>query len=74
MSIDLNRKMPFSAEAEQSLLGAIINRPTAFEDIAGAVTANDFYMEEHKAIFNAMSAMFNASKSIDTVTDRKSVV
>jgi len=68
MSIDLNRKMPFSAEAEQSLLGAIINRPTAFEDIAGAVTANDFYMEEHKAIFNAMSAMFNASKSIDTVT------
>ena len=68
MSIDLNRKLPFSAEAEQSLLGAIIIRPTAFEDIAGAVTANDFYMEEHKAIFNAMSSMFNASKNIDTVT------
>ena len=68
MNGELNRKMPFSAEAEQSLLGAIFNRPTAFEDIAGAVTANDFYMEEHKAIFNAMSAMFNASKNIDTVT------
>lgn len=65
---ELLRKMPFSAEAEQSLLGSILLRPAAFEDIAGSIRGDDFYMEEHKAIFNAMAAMFNASKNIDAVT------
>ncbi len=60
--------MPFSAEAEQSLLGSILLRPTSFDDIASIVRAEDFYMEEHRSIFLAMGGMFNASRNIDTVT------
>ncbi len=68
MSGELLRKMPFSVEAEQALLGSILLKPAAFEDIAGMVTDADFYMEEHRAIFTAMSVMFNQSRQIDTVT------
>ncbi len=65
---ELLRKMPFSAEAEQSLLGSVLLRPSSFEEIASTVRAEDFYMEEHRSIFLAMGGMFNASRNIDTVT------
>ncbi len=68
MNIDLVKKMPFSAEAEQALLGSVLLKPHAFEEIAGAVNEKDFYTEEHQAIFAAMATMFNRSRNIDTVT------
>ena len=68
MSGELLRRMPFSAEAEQALLGSILLRPSAFEDVTGLVIDEDFYMEEHRAIFSAMAVMFNKSRNIDTVT------
>ena len=68
MAVELGKKMPASIEAEQALLGAILVKPTVFEDIAGGVFADDFYIDEHKKIFHAMQAMFLQSRSIDTVT------
>ena len=66
--IDLIRRLPVSVEAEQSVLGSILIKPESFESIAGMITADDFYMEEHRAIFTAMQNMFMQSRSIDTVT------
>ena len=68
MALELGRKLPASVEAEQALLGAVLIKPEAFDEIAGTVYADDFYIEEHKHIFNAMQTMFLHSRSIDTVT------
>ncbi len=68
MAVEIGRKLPASVEAEQALLGAILIKPTVFEEIAGHVYADDFYIDEHQKIFTAMQNMFLASKSIDAVT------
>ena len=65
---DLLRKLPLSVEAEQSVLGSILVKPESFEKIAGQLAADDFYMEEHKAIFAAIQEMFLKNRTIDTVT------
>ena len=64
----LVRQMPFSVEAEQALLGAIIYKPELFDAVGGMISANDFYLEEHKHIYSALSTMYMQSKTIDTVT------
>ena len=68
MAVELGRKLPASVEAEQAVLGAVLIKPEAFDEIAGTIYADDFYIEEHKHIFDAMQTMFLHSRSIDTVT------
>ncbi len=62
------KKEPFSLEAEQSLLGSILINPESFNDIGGFITGDEFYLEEHKEIFDAMKKLFKDNKSIDFVT------
>ena len=62
------KQMPVSIEAEQALLGSVIIKPEAFDTIGGMITADDFYLEEHKLIYKAFVKMYTQSKIIDTVT------
>ena len=64
----LQRKLPYSAEAEQSVLGCILIAPEKFSDIAGIVNSEDFYLQEHQQIFRAMQQLFLESRDIDLVT------
>ena len=64
----LNRKLPFSLIAEQSLLGSILIDPQCFNDITELVRSEDFYLEEHKQIFLAMHELFLGNHQIDVVT------
>ena len=64
----LDRKLPFSLIAEQSLLGSILIDPECFNELAELVNAEDFYLTEHKQIFLAMRDLFLADHSIDVVT------
>ena len=64
----LIKQMPASIEAEQAVLGSIIIKPEAFDAIGGMLTAEDFYLEDHKSIFNAIVKMYTESKVIDPVT------
>ena len=50
----LMRQMPVSIEAEQALLGSIIVNPDSFDKIGGMISADDFYVEEHKHIYSAL--------------------
>jgi replicative DNA helicase len=68
MNSDLSRQMPYSLEAEQSLLGSILINPACMDDIAVLVSADDFYMPEHSEIYRAMQSMYLKSKNIDVVT------
>ncbi len=64
----LERRMPFSLEAEQSLLGSILIDPSCMDNLAAVVSADDFYLPEHSEIFSAMQSMYLKSKNIDVVT------
>ena len=64
----LIRQLPVSVEAEQALLGSIIVNPGCFDKIGGVISAEDFYVEEHKHIYSALLKMYSESKTIDIVT------
>ncbi len=59
---------PYSLEAEQSVLGAMLidleSVSLAFEKLK----AEDFYRPENKEIFSAMESLFDLNKPIDVVT------
>ncbi len=65
---ELGRRLPFSLEAEQSVLGSILIDPECFSTLPELVSSQDFYLEEHKLIYAAMQTLFLSSKSIDIVT------
>ena len=68
MAIENNqRKLPFSLEAEQSVLGSILVDPQKISEIATLISVEDFYLEEHREIFSAMQKLFLQSKEIDIV-------
>jgi len=64
---NLNR-MPFSLEAEQSVLGAIILDPNKIREVANVIHAEDFYLDQHKAIYEALRELFLTNNKIDVVT------
>ena len=68
------KQLPVSVEAEQALLGSLIVNPDCFDKVGGLVGAEDFYLEEHKHIYNALLRMYAESKTIDVVTLVNSLV
>jgi replicative DNA helicase len=64
----LDRRLPFSLIAEQSLLGSILIDPNCFNEVAELTKSEDFYLKEHKDIFLAMHELYLANRSIDVVT------
>lgn len=61
--------LPYSAEAEQAVLGAVIIDNTMFDNVMDYVKTPDyFYVSLHKLIFSAMQEMMNFGQAIDFVT------
>jgi replicative DNA helicase len=58
----------WSAEAEQSLLGALLLDNTAFDQVGDLVTDEDFYAGDHRRIFRAIAKLIDAAKVADLVT------
>lgn len=62
-------KLPFSAEAEQAVLGAILLDSSCIDRIAEIIPNSDyFYLTMHKMIYAAMIDMFTLGKAIDFIT------
>ena len=68
MNEELNRKLPFSLLAEQSLLGGILVDPQSINEVADLIKADDFYITEHKQIYLAATELFMTNREIDVVT------
>ena len=62
------RKMPASLASERALLGSILIDPACITEVLTLISADDFYLTEHKEIFLAMRELFDASSEIDPVT------
>lgn len=59
---------PNDPEVEAAVLGAVMLRPEALEEIADIVGPEDFYKPGHAAVWRAMQALHRTGKAIDVVT------
>ena len=59
---------PFSAEAEQSVLGSVLIEPNSMDKLSGNIKPEHFYITQHQAIYNVLSDMYMLGKTIDHVT------
>ena len=60
--------MPCNVEAEQYVLGAIIFDNDCIPDVMSTLKAEEFYLEQHRVIYNAMISVQNKAEPIDFVT------
>lgn len=59
---------PQNTEAEASLLGAILIDADAIVKIADIISADDFYEERHKRIYEAVQQLYEKHSPIDVLT------
>jgi replicative DNA helicase len=62
------KTLPHNAEAERTVLGAVLVDGSTFNSAAEILTRDDFYREAHRRIFDAMAALAERSATIDLVT------
>ncbi len=61
-------KQPNNLEAEVSLLGAILIDPDAIVKVADKISENDFFDSRNRAIYKAMSGLYDNHQAIDILT------
>ncbi|HTC15596.1 MAG TPA: replicative DNA helicase [Steroidobacteraceae bacterium] len=59
---------PHSVEAEQAVLGGLLLDAAAWDNVADAITQEDFYRPDHRLIFTAIGDLAGAGKPCDVVT------
>ncbi|OGT79576.1 MAG: replicative DNA helicase [Gammaproteobacteria bacterium RIFCSPLOWO2_02_FULL_61_13] len=59
---------PHSIEAEQAVLGGILLDPESWVRVADKIHVDDFYRNDHKLIFSAISDLEKDGKPFDVVT------
>jgi replicative DNA helicase len=69
-----DRALPHNAEAERTVLGAVLVDNAAFNSAAEILTRDDFHREAHRRIFDAMAALAERSQPIDPVTLKDELV
>ena len=61
-------RVPFSVEAEQSVLGSIIIDPTCLNLVQTLIKSDYFYIENHQKIYSALTRMYETNTPIDFIT------
>ena len=62
------QKVPYSVEAEQAVIGAMLIDPKCVPSVIEQITEEDFYIETNRQIFSTISYMFTTGKLIDPIT------
>lgn len=60
--------MRFSIEAEQSVIGGLIQDPNKLDEVLEIITDADFYNSDNRLIFAAICDMGAKGKSVDVIT------
>ena len=67
-------RLPFSLEAEQSVLGAALLDPGCISELVRLVRPEYFYREQHRRIFEVISNKFTMGEPVDIVTVMEAAV
>jgi replicative DNA helicase len=62
------RDLPFSLDAEQAVLGAVLSDDTAFDQVAAILLPRDFYRLEHQHVYEACVELAKEAKPLDAVS------
>lgn len=68
MDGDHLREVPFSLQAEQSVLGGLLLDNKLFDVVGDMLTVLDFFRPKHQEIYSAIQAQLTAGKGVDTLT------
>ena len=63
-----SRRTPYSAEAEQAVLGSMLLDQHCVPDVIGVLGVQDFYIDINRVIFETVNHMFTEGKKIDPIT------
>ncbi len=62
-------RMPYSLEAEQAVLGAVLMEPDAISRVAEVLPSSEyFYLANHRTMYAVMLSMFTSGQPVDQIT------
>ncbi|MBQ8514116.1 MAG: replicative DNA helicase [Ruminococcus sp.] len=64
----MNTELPFSLEAEQTILGAVLTEPSVLTIVLEKIKSESFFNEQHKALFQIIMQMFTSGEKADVIT------
>ena len=64
----MSKPLPHNKEAEAAVLGAILLRNESLNEVVSVISAEDFYVPAHQAVFKSMSKLAEKGQPIDIVT------
>ncbi len=64
----LGRKIPYSAPAEQAVIGSMLIDPRCVPEVLEKLKPDEFYLQLNRDIYETIYAMFSYSQAIDPVT------
>ncbi len=62
------KNLPYSLEAEKAVLGAMLVSRDALLNSVVRLTEEDFYVQDHKLIFDTIRSVYNKGVDVDIVT------
>lgn len=63
----MERLPPHSLEAERGVLGGVLRDPDTMADVLQIIRAENFYLDAHQKIFQALVDIYNEGKPLDLV-------
>lgn len=61
-------ELPFSLEAEQTILGAVLTEPDVLSTVLEKVKPDCFFNEQHRELFQIIVNMFTSGEKADVIT------
>jgi replicative DNA helicase len=62
-----SRTPPHNIDAEKSVLGGVLVKPAAFDEVATALQVDDFFLPPHREIFEAMLELDRRRQPLDVI-------
>ena len=64
----LGKRTPYSAQAEQAVIGSLLIDPRCIPEVLDKLKADEFYLKRNRDIYETVYAMFAYGQTIDPVT------
>ena len=64
----LGKKIPYSSQAEQAVIGSMLIDPRCIAEVVKKLRADEFYVRANRDVYETMLAMFSYGQTVDPVT------
>lgn len=66
--LEISGELPFSLEAEQTILGAVLTDPDVLSTVLEKIKPDCFFNDQHKTLFQIIVQMFTSGEKADVIT------